>query len=129
MSAKDIADFLKSWQDDPLEMKPAFMEYKTFLEGVPGAEMEFVSRPGVSYSLRGKKDGRIMALVDVVDDDPQNRWLSVCFYAESVKDVDELGDFVPQGLLGEDAICFNLDEKDSTMREYIGERLKEASQV
>ena len=53
--------------------------------------------------------------------------LSVCFYADMIQDPDELGDFVPGGLLGEDACCFNLDENDEAMRDYIRARIVEAA--
>ncbi|MDE5879203.1 MAG: hypothetical protein K2G99_04150, partial [Desulfovibrio sp.] len=69
----------------------------------------------------------LFVLVDVVDDEPESRWLSVCFYADMVSDPDEQGDFVPQGLLGEDALCFNLDEDSADMRDYIAARLAEAA--
>ena len=45
-------------------------------------------------------------MVDIIDDDPADRWLSVCFYDELVDDPKGLGDEVPGGLLGEDAKCF-----------------------
>lgn len=124
-----IEEFLAGWQTDPIAAKDAFLLYRDFLNGSGGISLEFNPRPGISYSLRGKKakaERELMALVDVVDDDPQNRWLSVCFYADMVQDPDGLGDFVPGGLLGEDAMCFNLDENDPKVRDYILARLKEA---
>ena len=58
----------------------------------------------MSYSLRAanaKNDERpLFVLVDVVDDEPEARWLSVCFYADMVNDPNELGDFVPSGSWG-----------------------------
>ena len=66
-------------------------------------------------------------LVDVVDDEPEARWLSVCFYADMVNDPEELGDFVPSGLMGKDACCLNLEEDDPAMRDYILARLGEAA--
>lgn len=123
----EMQKFLDGWQNDPILAKDAFLQYRDTLLSYPNVGAEFVSRPGISYSLRAKKGDKIVALVDVVDDDPDNRWLSVCFYAETVSDPDEAGDFVPQGLFGEDAICFNLDENDAEMRSYINDRLKEAA--
>ena len=85
----------------------------------------------MSYSLRARHErqqGReLFVLVDVVDDEPESRWLSVCFYADMITDPSELGDYVPQGLMGEDACCFNLDEDDADMRAYIADRLREAA--
>lgn len=128
---KEINDFLAAWQIDQLALKPAFTEYLDFLSAEPGVSLDFKQRPGISYSLRAKnaaqKKRDLFVLVDIVDDEPESRWLSVCFYADMVSDPDEMGDFVPAGLLGEDAICFNLDQDDIATREYIRERLQEAS--
>ena len=44
-----------------------------------------------------------------------------------ITDNDELGDFVPSGLMGEDACCLNLEEEDAAMRDYILARLGEAA--
>ena len=44
-----------------------------------------------------------------------------------IQDPDELGDYVPAGLMGEDACCFNLDEDDDAMRAYIADRITEAA--
>lgn len=128
---EQIDKFLKQWQKDSLNCKPAFIEMKDYLSAVPSLALEFVERPGISYSLRAKNRQNsareIVALVDIVDDEPDNRWLSVCFYADMVADPSELGDFVPKGLMGEDAMCFNLDEDDAGTRDYIFARLKDAA--
>jgi hypothetical protein len=65
-------------------------------------------------------------MVDVIEDDP--RWLSVCFYGEMITDPEEKGDFVPEGLLGEDAVCFDVEERDEKLITYIETRLDEACQ-
>lgn len=126
-----VTEFLAGWQKDDLGLKPAFEEFQDFLQAVPGVSLDFKARPGISYSLRAKGPGQkkreLFTLVDVVDDEPDARWLSVCFYADMVTDPDEFGDFVPQGLLGEDAICFNLDKDDAALQGYILDRLKEAA--
>lgn len=129
---KEIDDFLAGWTTDQLGLKPSFVEYLDFLQNQPGTILEFNRRPGISYSLRAKNrkqtDRNVFALVDVIDDDPENRWLSVCFYADMVDDPDEFGDFVPAGLLGEDALCFNLEEDDKAARGYIMDRIKQAAE-
>ena len=43
-----------------------------------------------------------------------------------IKDPGEKGDFVPEGLLGEDAICFDIEERDEELIRYIEIRLDEA---
>lgn len=130
---KELNNFLNSWQTDPLQSRPAFKEFYEYLESLPNVSLNFKARPGISYSLRAKnaaqKNRELFVLVDVVDDDPASRWLSVCFYADMVSDPEQAGDMVPGGLLGEDAICFNLDEDDPRVKDYILSRLKEAAQA
>ena len=129
--SEELREFLDSWQDDPQLIKKSFTEYMNFLAAHSNISFTFKARPGVSYSLRAanaKNDERpLFVLVDVVDDEPEARWLSVCFYADMVNDPDELGDFVPSGLMGKDACCLNLEEDDPAMRDYILARLGEAA--
>ncbi len=129
--ADQLQDFINGWQKDNLNLKPAFLQYRDYLADLPDVCLDFKGRPGISYSLRAKNSAQqkreLFALVDVVDDEPESRWLSVCFYADMVTDPDEQGDFVPEGLLGENALCFNLDEDNADMCAYIQARLEEAA--
>lgn len=124
----ELNAFIEQWQDTPEKNKEVFVRFKEFLQKKEGVRIEFVQRPGLTYSLRAvhadQKTRALFALVDVIEDDP--RWLSVCFYGEMITDVEEKGDFVPEGLLGEDAICFDLEEKDDEQVRYIEARLDEA---
>lgn len=101
----ELATFLETWTTDPNNAKDAFVRFKDFLLTTPDVRFDFKARPGVSYSLRAanaKNDERpLFVLVDVVDDEPEARWLSVCFYADMVNDPNELGDFVPVRAHGE----------------------------
>lgn len=128
----ELNSFINGWQSGNPQMKLAFLQYRDFLAQLPDTTLDFRARPGISYSLRAKNSRQqkrdLFVLVDVVDDEPDNRWLSVCFYADMVTDPDEQGDFVPSGLIGEDAVCFNLDETSPDMQAYIGDRIREASQ-
>lgn len=129
---KELDAFIAGWTRDNLHLKPAFLEYRDMLEALPNVSFEFHARPGISYSLRAKSAAQsarpLFVLVDVVDDEADSRWLSVCFYADMITDPDEIGDFVPKGLLGEDATCFNLDEDNQAIQGYIADRIKEAAQ-
>ncbi len=126
-----IDAWLSNWQSDPLKAKEAFNLYYNWLKE-QNLELDFNERAGISYSLRAKHAAQsqrtLFVLVDVVDDDPSERWLSVCFYNDMVQDPDEIGDFVPDGLMGEDALCLNLDEENEEMKEYIFKRIQEAAQ-
>lgn len=126
-----MEEMMGSWQADPLKARDAFNQYASFLAAQEGIEFDFKARPGVSYSLRARHKAQqkreLFVLVDIIDDEPESRWLSVCFYADMISDPEELGDFVPQGLMGEDACCFNLDTHDPDMQAYIAARLGEAA--
>ena len=128
--SKELDALLEGWTESEAKTKTAFADYKDLLLSFEGASLSFKGRPGVSFSLRAKHDKQtereLFVLVDVVDDDPEDRWLSVCFYADMINDADELGDWVPGGLMGEDACCFNLDEDDAAMRAYIKDRITDA---
>ena len=128
----EMMAFLEGWADDPQNMKGVFLKLKEKLLGKKDVILSFNSRPGISYSLRasvGKstgKDRTLFALVDIVDDQTENRWLSVCFYSDLVSDPDDEGNLVPKGILGEDGYCFDLFEVDNALIPYIKQRIDEA---
>lgn len=127
-----LSEFLRTWSTDTKNVKKAFIELKTHIVSKPNLMISFKSRPGVSHSLRAsimdsdEKEEKLITLMDIIDDDPENRWLSVCFYADSINDPDEQGDLIPGGLMGKDGYCFDLFENDVTMVSYLKERIDEA---
>ncbi|QTA78220.1 Uncharacterized protein dnl_04370 [Desulfonema limicola] len=125
---KELELFIENWTDTEEENKKAFVRFKDYLAAMPGVILDYVPREGVTYSLRAvhenQKDKSLFVMVDVIEDEP--RWLSVCFYGEMISDPDDIGDFVPEGLLGEDAMCFDLEEYDEDKISYIEARLDEA---
>ena len=133
MSETDVTqayeEFVNSWQDSSLEMKAVFTGMKEYMEQMDGVVFDFVGRAGISYSLRVKhvnqKDRSLFAMIDVIDDDPEDRWLSVCFYGDLITDPEEVGDLVPEGLLGEDGYCFDLSDPEEDEVAYVRERLAE----
>ncbi|MDL2207315.1 hypothetical protein LJC09_00580 [Desulfovibrio sp. OttesenSCG-928-F20] len=125
--SEELADFLNSWTEDTNQIKGLFLHMRNLLLTLDGVSLEYKGRPGVSHSLRARKSGQsrpLFVLIDVIDDDPAARWLSVCFYADLLKDPKELGDVVPGGLMGEDARCFDLEGPEQTT--YILRCLEEA---
>jgi len=127
----ELKKFIEEWKDSGAKTKESFIVFKDLLESKGDVELELNARPGISYSLRGKKKGQsrpLFVLLDVIDDDPSERWLSVCFYGDTINDPDEQGDFVPGGLLGEDGHCFDLDEGTDETTSYIKKRIEEAYQ-
>ena len=126
---KEISDLLNGWTADDNGMKAAFTEIIGLLESLEGLNYSFKSRPGISYSLRAIVDNseeKLLTLLDIIDDDPENRWISICFYAETISDPNEEGDLIPRGLLGEDGYCFDLFENDGYAVSYIKDRITEA---
>jgi hypothetical protein len=126
-----LAELLDKWILDDNGTKKAFLELYNLLESKEGISLSFKTRPGVSYSLRAiieekGKDDRILTMVDIIDDDPENRWLSICFYADTITDPKEEGDVIPGGLLGEDGYCFDLFEEDDEVIAYLKDRINEA---
>lgn len=126
----ELETFTSEWNADAARMKEAFIRFKDHLYAKEDIQFDFKSRPGVSYSLRAKhvkqQDRDLFVMVDVIDDDPEERWLSVCFYGDLLTDPEEKGDLVPDGLAGDDGYCFDLDEWDDNDVAYIEARLDEA---
>jgi hypothetical protein len=130
---KEINDFIDNWTETDSKTKQAFIELYDHLKTLTDTTMEFNARPKVSYSLRPRhnhqQDRSLFAMVDVIDDDPDDRWLSVCFYGEMITDPDETGDLIPEGLLGEDGYCFDLYAYDPDEINYLKQRLSQAHEA
>lgn len=126
----DLKAFLADWQEGPERIKEIFLSYKGQLERDEAIQLQFIPRPGVTYSLRAAHKAQtsreLLAMIDVIEDSP--RWLSVCFYADMISDPEGQGDAVPGGLLGEDAICFDLESWEQNRVQYVAARLAEACQ-
>lgn len=91
--------------------------------------IEFHERPGITYSMRRihkkLKDRPLFGMIDVIDGDPKQRWLCVCFYGDMIEDPDELGDLIPEGLLGIEGYCFYLKEHADALGDYLRRRIQE----
>ena len=126
----ELETFIADWNSDTTQMKKAFLQFKEYLYKKENISFSFKGRAGVSFSLRAKhdnqKDRDLFVMVDVIDDDPNERWLSVCFYGDLLTDPEEKGDLVPEGLAGDDGYCFDLDEWIDEDVAYIEARLDEA---
>ena len=127
---QELNTFIEEWKA-PAEQKSnkdTFLRFKDYLANLEGVTLDFVARPGVTYSLRAahsaQTDKDLFVMVDVIED--AERWLSVCFYGEMITDPEGRGDMVPGGLLGEDATCFDLETVDEGLIDYIEGRLTEA---
>ncbi len=125
---KALNTFIEEWPASPERIKDLFIRLRDALASREGVILDFVPRPGVTYSLRAvhtnQKKRDLFVMVDVIEDDP--RWLSVCFYGDMIGDPEEKGDFVPEGLLGEDAVCFDIERWDDALIRYLEARMQEA---
>jgi len=127
-----LAAFIDTWQRDPSRVKDVFTRLQAALDAKEDTLLTFTARPGVSYSLRASKRvgdnqaPQLYALIDVIDDDPGNRWLSVCFYHGTVSDPGQMGNLIPQGILGDDGYCFDVTEKDDRMTLFLRQKIDEA---
>jgi hypothetical protein len=127
-----LANILQDWGIDTQGVKAAFLRLLQKLTSMENSHLTFKSRPGVSHSLRGgirltdHNTDRIVTLIDIIDDDPQSRWLSVCFYEDTITDDNGLGNPIPKGILGEDGYCFDLFAYDEVLLLYLEGKIDEA---
>lgn len=125
----EVERFLDEWEDTALEVKKSFVLLKNYVADKAETTFSFKARPGVSYSLRVKhrlQQSRELFLIMDVIDEPENRWLSICFYPDMITDPVDKGVLIPLGLLGEDGYCFDYEEWDEDYLQYLKTRLDEA---
>lgn len=127
---EEIEMFLENWPGAHQPMRDSFRLFYQELSAMAGVTCSFSARPGVSYSLRPRysklAEREFFAIIDVIDDEPENRWLSVCFYKDMIGDPEGRGECIPGGLAGSDGYCFNLQGEDSELTGYLVARLHEA---
>jgi len=127
---KRLQAFVDQWVEDNLDVKSTFLFLGQALQEKADVKIEFHERPGISYSLRAshknEADRPLFVMIDIIDDDPTQRWLSVCFYGDTISDPDEAGDLIPEGLLGADGFCFDLTDSDQPLVSYVHQRIQEA---
>ena len=126
---EELDTFIAGWEDSALQVKKSFVLLKNYLADKADLILIFKARPGVSFSLRVKhrlqKKRELLVIMDVIDE-PDNRWLSICFYPDMITDPDDKGVLIPLGLLGEDGYCFDFEEWDEKYLQYLLVRLDEA---
>lgn len=124
----ELQAFLNDWTDDDNGVKKAFLRFKSALENINDATVTFVPRPPASYSLRAEPPrGRpVITMVDVASLDGE-KFLSVCFYADTITDPEERGDLIPGGLLSKDGYCFDVDSDEDDTVSYVEARIFEAA--
>ena len=126
---EELDTFLARWEENTLQVKKSFVLLKNYLADKTEITFAFKARPGVSYSLRVRHREQttreLFVIMDVIDE-PDSRWLSICFYPDMITDPEDKGVLIPLGLLGEDGYCFDFEEWDEEYVEYLKTRLDEA---
>jgi hypothetical protein len=130
-AAADLQAFLEGWAaQGGGAARKALQMLLTRIDFLGDTEIQYLARPGISHSLRVRRLDQsarpLFLLMDVVGEDPAERWLSVCFYGDTVSDPQGLGDLVPGGLLGENGLCFDVDGTKPELLEYVARRVEEA---
>jgi len=125
---QELTTFIENWQETAEKNKEIFLHFRKYLTSKEDVVLTFIPRTGVTYSLRARHTAqrrkKLFVMVDVIEDSP--RWLSVCFYGEMISNPEQKGNFVPGGLLGEDAICIDIEEWNEELIRYVEMRLDEA---
>lgn len=129
-TVSEIEQFLVAWREKGQEMEQFYRKLYEVVNTLEGVEFDFLGRPGVSYSLRPNhpslSERQFFAILDVIDDEPEDRWLSICFYSDLITDPEERGEVIPGGLAGVDGYCFDVYSFDEMALEYLKTRLIEA---
>ena len=85
-TAQALNTFLSEWEETEEKNRETFVHFKEYLDGKDNVTLDFLPRPGVTYSLRAvhanQKNKELFVMVDVIEDDP--RWLSICFYGDMI---------------------------------------------
>ncbi|PID76334.1 MAG: hypothetical protein CSB24_07100 [Deltaproteobacteria bacterium] len=130
MDKTSVDEFIDGWGAQSLEAREFFAQLKIGLEKFADTSLCLLARPGVSFSLRPQRSSQVsrdfFAIIDVIDDDPADRWLSICFYADTITDPEGKGDIIPGGLAGKDGCCFDVYSFEAEIFDYIMARLAEA---
>ncbi len=127
---EQIDALIEGWEEENANVRDAFIVLKDHLFDREETLFFFKGRPGVSYSIRAvhkNQEGRDFFIIfDVIDDDPTDRWLSICFYEDMLSDPDEMGEVIPGGLSGQDGYCFDLSDCTKDEVAYMKNRIDEA---
>lgn len=133
MDIQDILTAIKpDWPEPVIDILKMAEELVTILGDGERTVLDLVDRPGISRSVRAsiippKKDGRpVFSVLDIITPKDGDWYISFCFYEDEISDPDELGECVPFGLFGENGYCFNLEEFDLSLLDYLSNRIDEA---
>ncbi len=128
-----LSDLMAAWPENQAGLRRAFSELTENAEARTGTEVSLISRAGVSHSFRATLDNPgpnrkrpVYFLVDVIVSEADPWFLSVCFYEDEITDPEDLGNPIPQGLFEETGYCFDVDDYDAVLLNYLTQRIAEA---
>lgn len=131
--AAELKQFLAAWPEDQQDLKKCLLELKDQALSIDNSVGSFVSREGISHSLRfalepvpAGRERPVFFLTDAIDFEG-SLMLSVCFYADEMSDPEELGNEIPGALFGETGYCFDLEEYDAEFMAYLKARIHQAA--
>jgi hypothetical protein len=125
---REIDEFLNTWVADT-KVKALFcLLYQNFKNNK--LQLTWQARPGACYSLYAAMPGATtdFAKLDIVDDDPEERWLSLCITKDMADDPENFGECIPKLFNNQDALCFDIDENNENISEYLQNLLNNAVQ-
>ena len=132
--AIELKQFLAAWPEDQQDLKQCLLELRDEALGINNSAGSFVSREGISHSLRfalepvpAGRERPVFFLTDAIDFEG-SLMLSVCFYADEISDLEELGNEIPGALFSETGYCFDLEEYDADFMAYLKPRIHQAAE-
>ncbi len=116
--------FLAEWQENGADssLKIFFLEIIRRLDSVPRMVFKFTAHDHAGNTLRALRPDLhrpLIALMEIPDDSPSPRSFSIRFYDDALRDPHELGDWIPRGLVGEDARSFTFEGNQPALADYL----------
>ena len=123
---QDYQVFLAGWEEDVPGIKALFMEIVRRLNQTSRIVVSFIALDpagGAVRAMRPDMQRPLIALLEFPEDSPAPCSLSIRFYDNAVDDPKSLGDWIPRGLLGEDARSFTVEKNQPALADYVLECL------
>ena len=121
-SERDFHQFLTAWKEHAPDLRALFVEIVRRLETVSGMMLDFHAHDHAGNSLRALLPGLhrpLVALLEISDETDSPDSFAIRFYEDTLDDPRELGDWIPRGLLGEDARSFSIGRNQPALADYV----------
>lgn len=124
-SEESFKRFLSAWRDNGSDVRTVFVEILRRFEERSALRFEFSAHDHAGHTLRvlhPDLSRSIVAIVEIPDDSDCPRTFAIRFYESMVRDPKEWGEWIPRGILGEDARNFIIESDRPALADYILER-------